>query len=137
VSRRAAVAAVVGLLVVLGVAWIAYVDYWRHGDARPLAYRDESARLRGFETSHAFTRVFRQANPRRLSVLAATGPRSSTAYRLDVVGVTEERDRVVVTLRERTPTLAHPGRAALTYPYRLLVLPNHRKPVHVHIEGRP
>ena len=133
--RRAAAAA--ALLVLLGAGWIGYVHYWRHGDAHALAYRDESGRLRGFETPRAFNRVFRQKDPRWLSVLATTGPRSSTAYRLDVVGVTEDRGRVVVTLRERTPTLAHPGRATLTYPYRLLVLPNHRKPVHVHVEGRP
>jgi hypothetical protein len=135
VSRVVVVLAVA--LAVLGAGWTAYVRYWRHGDAHALAYRDESARLSGFETTHAFTRVFRRANPGQISVLAATGPRSSTAYRLEVVGVTEERGRVVVTMREQAPTLARPGRAALTYPYRLLVLPDHRKPIHVDIEGRP
>ena len=133
-KRLAAVAAV---LVLLGAGWIAYVRLWRHGDAHPLAYRDESARIRGFETTHAVTRVFRRADPKEIALLVASGPRSSTAYGLGVVGVTEERGRVVVTLRERSPTLAHPGRATLTYPYRLLVLPNHHKPIHVHVEGRP
>ena len=132
---RAAVAAVAVVLVVAG--WAGYVRYWRHGDPRPLAFRDESAKLRGFKTPHPLARVFRARNADETSVLIASGPRSSSAYRLQVQGVVEERGRVVVRVRELTPTLAHPGRAVLTYPYRLLVLPRRDKHITVKWEGRP
>lgn len=132
---RVALAALV--VVLLGVAWIAYVRVWRHGDARPLPYRDESARLGAFETTHAVTRIFRRWTEDESAVLIASGPRSSTGYGIDVVSALRERDRILITVRERTPTLAHPGRARVTYPYRLLVFPTFDKGVHVHVEGRP
>jgi hypothetical protein len=124
-------------VVVLGAAWIAYVRVWRHGDAHPLPYRDESARLGGFETTHAVTRIFRHWSANESAVLIASGPRSSTGYGIDVVSALHERDRILLTVRERTPTLAHPGRARVTYPYRLLVFPKFDQGVRVHVEGRP
>jgi len=132
---RAAVAA--GALVVFVAGWTGYVRYWRHGDARPLGFRDESAKLRGFKTPHPLAQVFRARNAGETSVLIASGPRSSTGYRLQVQSVVEERGRVVVRVRELAPTLAHPGRARLTYPYRLLVLPHRDKHITVRWEGRP
>jgi protease stability complex PrcB-like protein len=134
VTRAAAAAAA---LVILAAGWTAYVHLWRHGDSRPLTYRDESAKLRGFRTLHPLAHVFRSRNPGETSVLVASGPRSSSAYRIEVVNVTEERGRVVVRVREHTPTLANPGRARLTYPYRLLVLPRLDKHITVKWEGRP
>ena len=131
------VAVAVGALLALAVGWTSYVHLWRHGDAHPLAYRDESARLRGFRTLHPLAHVFRSRDPNETSVLVASGPRSSTGYRLEVERVVEERGRVVVHIREHGPTLAHPGRARLTYPYRLLVLPRVDKHITVKWEGRP
>jgi|1185.fasta_scaffold614158_1 hypothetical protein len=135
-ARSAAVAGLVGL-VALAAVWVAYVHLWRRGDPRPLRYRDASARLRGFAPVRPLLRVFPAKDPNETLVLVASGPRSSDAYRLDVARVVEERGRVVVTVREHTPTLANPGHARVTYPYRLIVLPTHGKHVHVHWEGRP
>jgi PrcB C-terminal len=70
-------------------------------------------------------------------VLVAVGPRSGSGYSIRVVRVTEERERIEVELRERAPTLAHPGRAGVTYPYRLIVLPSSDKHVTVRFLGRP
>jgi len=64
--------------------------------------------------------------------LITAGPRSSTGYSLDVVRAEVERGRVYIVVREVT----EPGRAKITYPYRLLVFPKIDKPVHVHWEGR-
>ena len=136
-SRGTAAVAALVVLVALAAVWIADVQLWRRGDVRPLSYRDASTKLRGFAPVRPLLRVFPARNPKETSVLVASGPRSSTAYRLDIARVVEERGRVVVTVRERTPTRAHPGQAKITYPYRLIVLPTHDKHVHVHWEGRP
>jgi len=74
---------------------------------------------------------------RRAALLAAVGPRSSTGYAVDVVGVTERRSRIDVLLRERTPRLGERRSATLTYPYRLITIPATRKPIHFSYEGRP
>jgi hypothetical protein len=70
-------------------------------------------------------------------VLIASGARSSTGYALRVLSVTDRGDRVVVDVRERTPTLATPVKAMLTYPHRLIQLRRPGKRVVVHFEGRP
>ncbi len=74
---------------------------------------------------------------RREALLAAVGPRSSTGYDLRVVSVTEQRDRVVVLLRERTPGLRDRVTAKLTFPYRLITIPSSGKPARFRLEGRP
>ncbi len=73
----------------------------------------------------------------RTAILVAAGPRSSTAYRLDIVSVVEERRRIVVTVRERTPSLAEPGAATLTFPFRLITVERTSKPVVFDQRGRP
>jgi hypothetical protein len=70
-------------------------------------------------------------------LVVAVGPRSSTAYSLQVLRVTEQRSRVIVKLRENGPTIANPGRARITYPYRMLTFPKTHKPTFVTILGRP
>jgi hypothetical protein len=70
-------------------------------------------------------------------VLIASGARSSTGYALRVLSVTEHGDRVVVDIREETPTLDEPVTARLTYPTRLIALRRPGKRVVVHWEGRP
>jgi predicted DNA-binding transcriptional regulator YafY len=119
---------IAALLACAAAGWIAYVHVWRYGDAHPLVYR--LAALSDFETAHPFSRVTTTATEER--VLIASGPRSSTGYALEVRRAVVERARVSIVVRE----LDKPGRARVTYPYRLLVFPKLDKPVHVHWEGR-
>jgi hypothetical protein len=74
---------------------------------------------------------------RDLALLVAAGPRSSTGYAVKIAQVTEERGRVVVEVRERTPGLRDRVRARVTYPYVFVTLPRTDKPVHVDWLGRP
>lgn len=119
---------VVVVLAALAAGWVAYVHVWRDGDAHPLAYRLET--LTNFEPREPQTRVTTSRTEER--VLITAGPRSSTGSSLDVVRAEVERGRVYIVVREVT----EPGRAKITYPYRLLAFPKIDKPVHVHWEGR-
>ena len=74
---------------------------------------------------------------KRTAVLIAAGPRASSAYELEIVRVTEERRRIVVSIRERTPSLARPGAARLAFPFRLLTIGRTEKPIELDWEGRP
>jgi hypothetical protein len=74
---------------------------------------------------------------RREAVLVAAGPRSSTGYALRVVSVHETSDRLVVSVRERTPSLGEPVQARVTYPFRLITIPRISKKPFLHWEGRP
>jgi hypothetical protein len=74
---------------------------------------------------------------RREAYLVAAGPRSSTGYSLEIVGVRDTGSRIVVTVHERTPSLGDPVRARVTYPYRLITLPRSDKPVKLKWPGRP
>ena len=120
--------AVVIVLAALATGWVAYDHLWLHGDARPLAYRLET--LTNFQPLEPQTRVTTSGKEER--VLITPGPRSSTGYSLEVERAEVERGRVYIVVREMT----EPGRAEITYPYRLLVFPKIDKPVHVHWEGR-
>lgn len=71
------------------------------------------------------------------AVLIATGPRSSTGYALRVLRVKEQRDRVVVVVRERAPSLGDRVQARVTYPYRLIVFSRIPKLVTIDYLGRP
>jgi hypothetical protein len=71
------------------------------------------------------------------AVLIASGARSSTGYALHVLSVTDHGGRVVVAVREETPTLNEPVTARLTYPRRLIVLRRPGKRVSVRWQGRP
>jgi hypothetical protein len=121
-------AAVIALLAVLAAGWIAYVHIWRYGDARSLSYHFEN--VPGFETPRAAVRVTHAGDDEH--VLITSGPRSSTGYSIEVTRALVERGRISIVVRE----LHRPGRAKITYPYRLLVFRDLGKPVHVHWEGR-
>lgn len=121
-------AIVIAALAAGAAGWVAYVHLWRYGDARPLVYR--LGTLDDFETAHPFSRVTTTATEER--VLIASGPRSSSGYALEIRRAVVERGRLYIVVRE----LDKPGRARVTYPYRLLVFPKLDKPVHVHWEGR-
>ena len=120
--------AVIVVLGALAAGWIAYVHQWRYGDARPLAYHFEQ--VPGFETPRAAVRVTHVGGNEH--VLITSGPRSSTGYSIQVRRALVERGRISIVVRE----LDKPGRARITYPYRLLVFRDLGKPVHVHWEGR-
>jgi PrcB C-terminal len=137
--------------------WVGY-EHWHSSGGHPIAWRDRSAELRGARFSKAVARTFRDraelerflaelpgkpVQPpavdfnRDLALLVAAGPRSSTGYAVTIVGAKEERGRVAVEVRERTPSLRDRVRARVTYPYVFVSLPQTAKPVHVDWLGRP
>lgn len=137
-------------------AWLAWQGLWAHGGDTPLAWRDLTSRtlaepprseLRVFGSRDDLERALREGGrsatvppidfARREAILVAAGPRSSSAYRLEVVAVTEERRRIVVSVRERTPTPADPGAARLTFPFRLITIARRGKDVTLDWRGRP
>ena len=137
---------------VAAVGWLAWTA-WAHGDDRPLAWRDltdrtlaepERSQLVSFQDARSLRDgLGESATPppidfrEHTAVLIAAGPRSSSAYALEVVRVTEERRRIVVSIRERTPSLARPGAARLAFPFRLLTIGRTEKPIELDWEGRP
>jgi len=148
----------VAVVVVVAAAagWLGWQELWARGGDRPLAWRDLTERtlaepprseLRVFrsreELRDALTEGGRSATvppidfSRREAILISAGPRSSGAYELEVVAVTEERRRIVVEVRERTPSLARPGAARLTFPFRLITIERRDKDVALDWRGRP
>jgi hypothetical protein len=121
-------AVVIAALAACATGWVAYVHFWRYGDARPIVYR--LGTLHDFESAHPFSRVTTTGTEER--VLIASGPRSSSGYALEVRRAVVERGRISIVVRE----LDKPGSAGVTYPYRLLVFSKLDKPVHVHWEER-
>lgn len=102
-----------------------------------------------FHTRTALMDILERANPgRRIRVppidfarqevyLVAAGPRSSTGYDLRIVRVQDDGGRVLVFVREQTPSLGDPVNARVTYPFRLIALPRSDKPVKLKWLGRP
>ena len=146
-----------GLAAIAAVAggWLLYTHAWRDTHARPLAYRDLTSELH-VQPAGSFVRRFRERGQlddyvrragtlpapridfaREEAVLVSAGPRSSTGYEVSVVKAVRERGRIVLTVRERTPSLADPGRPRVTYPYRLVVFRRTDVPVYVRWLGRP
>jgi hypothetical protein len=153
-SSRSAAVVVAVLLAVCG--WLAWQELWAHGGDRPLPWRDVSARtlaepqrsqLAVFGSREELGAALRQDGrsatippidfATREAILVAAGPRSSDAFELDVVAVTEERRRIVVAVRERAPSLGRPGAARLTFPFRLITIERRDKPVTLDWRGRP
>jgi hypothetical protein len=149
--------------VAAAVAFAVGFPFYRHlveqGGGRPLRWTDLTAEVGPIPFSHAtsggFSRrrrllkALRKAVPGRLpalpaidflhrrAVLAAAGPRSSTGYDLRIVRVVEERSRIVVVVRELTPSLGQPVQARITYPYRLITIPRTGRTVTFEWQGRP
>jgi len=135
---------------------LAWQQLWAHAGDRPLAWSDLTAQTIA-EPLRSELRVFRSREALREhlgaggrsatlpaldferldAVLVAAGPRSSSAYGLEVVAVTEERRRIVVSVRERGPSLARPGTARLTFPFRLIAIERRGKDVTLDWRGRP
>lgn len=128
-------------------------------EARPVPYVDltrsvgqlEFTRITRdhFESRAELMKVLERNNPgreielppidfaQRSTYLVAAGPRSSTGYELRVVEVRDEGDRLVVVVREDTPSLGDPVAARVTYPFRLISLPRTDEPVKLKWLGRP
>jgi hypothetical protein len=60
---------------------------------------------------------------KRQLLLVSTGPRSSTGYSIDVLGVAERDGKITVGVKEVYPGIDDPVEARVTHPYRLLSLP--------------
>ena len=130
------------------------------GGSKPIAYDDITSQLRGrvefprlvrsiFHTRADFVSYLEDTMPGRApsvpaidfahreAILIASGPRSSTGYKLRVVSVRETRDRVAVNVKETSPQLGEPVTARLTYPFVLITIPQNAKSLFLHFEGRP
>jgi PrcB C-terminal len=116
------------VLAALVAGWVAYVHEWRYGGVRPLVYR--LGKVHGYMPRRPGFRVTTTGDVER--VLITSGPRSSSGYSIQVQRAIVERSRVWIAVRE----IDKPGRAEITYPYRLLVFRKIDKPVHIHWEGR-
>jgi hypothetical protein len=142
--------------VAAAAGWLAWQELWARGGDRPLAWRDLTSRtlaepprsqLRVLGSRAELEAALREDGrsatlpaidfSRREAILVAAGPRSSSAYGLEVLAVTEERRRVVVSIRERTPSLANPGVARLTFPFRLITIARRGKEAILDWRGRP
>ena len=124
-----------------------------------MPYRDISSQLRGYEPPRLAREVFtnraelakylRHTVPtghtrmprvdwaHREPILVASGPRSSTGYSLHVVSLYARGGRLVLTVKERTPSLGEPVTARVTYPFVLITVPRTDKSLLLHFQGRP
>lgn len=111
-----------------------------------VAWRDLSAQVGPLSISGLERRLFREQEQldrylaraqarerptvdfsRRQLLLVSTGPRSSTGYSIEILGVEEQDGELTVRVREATPGLDDRVEARVTYPYRLLSLPAGRE----------
>ncbi len=148
--RRAVVALVVVFVVAGG--WIEYSELWNHGGSKPVAWRNLPAALGAPLSKPVFLR-FRKARylenylggaalphvdfSRDEVLLAAVGARSSTGYSVRIESISDQRSRIVVRVREATPSLSDHVVARVTYPYTLATIPQSAKRVHFIWLGRP
>ena len=130
--------AAAAIAIVVLVAWLL-----RGEESRPVAWRDLTAQTGTLRLSDRENRLFREqaalaryltqagarGEPPQIDfsrhqlLLVSPGPRSSTGYEVEVLGVSERGGEITVSVRERTPTLQDRVEARVTHPYRLLSLP--------------
>jgi hypothetical protein len=126
---------------------------WPEAEVRSVAWSDLSAEVGPLMITRETRRLFRERRPlaeylaaaggrapgvdleRRQLLLISPGPRSSTGYSIDVLGVRERGEQLTVAVRERTPGADERVVARVTFPYRLLSLPA-GKDVYVDWRGR-
>ncbi len=116
------------------------------GRNEAVAWRDLSAQVGPLSISGLERRLFREQGQldrylaraqaresptvdfsKRQLLLVSTGPRSSTGYSIEILGVEERDGEVTVRVREASPGLDDRVEARVTYPYRLLSLPAGKK----------
>ena len=88
-------------------------------------FRDQEQLERYLARAHARETPTVDFSNRQL-LLVSTGPRSSTGYAIEIVGVEEQDRTITVRVREVSPRLGDRVEARVTYPYRLLSLPADR-----------
>ena len=138
------IAAAVAILIALGYA----KQRRMHADVRPLPFQYVDAgrlqlaapiakRIRLQQTADKILGPGHLRIPQgRMAVVLSPGPRSSTGYSVRVLSVIEERSRIVVRVREETPSLHDRVQPVVTYPYRVILIPALHKGVLVRWEGR-
>ena len=144
------------LFAAAALGWLAWQSLWAHGGDAPLPWVDLTSRTLA-QPARAGVWAFRTRKPllrelnasdrlatvpaidfsRHMAILVSSGARSSTAYRLEIVKIIEERRRILVVARERAPSLARPGAATLTFPFRLITIERRGKRVTLELDGRP
>jgi protease stability complex PrcB-like protein len=129
------------------------------GLGTPVAYRNISSQLHGYEPPRLAREVFtsrdelakylRHTVPggdvrmpnvdwaRREAILVASGPRSSTGYSLRVVSLFARGSRLALTVKEGTPSLGELVAAKITYPFVLITVLRTSKSLLLHFQGRP
>ena len=124
------------------------------GKSEPVVWRDLSAQVgplsigglerRLFRDQEQFEGYLERARARRTPtvdfskrqvLLVSTGPRSSTGYSIQVLGVEERDGELTVRVKELSPGLEDRVEPQVTFPYRLLSLPAGRE-VYVDWLGR-
>ena len=125
--------------------WLAFDRLYGRGGDRPLEWRNLTGEVASARFPRPVERVVESRADldgllpgapaidftRRRGLLVALGPRSSSGYALEVESVREERRRIVVRVRERSPSLGEAARPRVTYPFLLITLPRGQKPVEV------
>jgi len=144
------------LFAAAALGWLAWQSLWAGGRGAPLLGVDLTPRTLA-QPARAGVWAFRAREPllrelnasdrpatvpaidfsRQMAILVSSGARSSTAYQLEIVKIVEERRRIVIIARERAPSLAKPGAATLTFPFRLITIERRGKSVTLEWEGRP
>jgi len=159
-SRSTSTSTRLAVLAATAAALAGGVAYRAAGDdvVGQVPWQDVSGELRGLEVPQPVFRVIRHASmleelqrelepgvpPRSLDVdyaakelvFASQGPRSSTGYGVEVVGVEELRRTVLVTVRETSPSLGDDVRPGVTYPFALIEIPRVDKHVHIRWQDR-
>jgi PrcB C-terminal len=115
------------------------------GTSEPVAWRDFSVQVGPLSIAGTERRLFRDQEQlerylaraharetptvdfsKRQLLLVSTGPRSSTGYSIEILGVEEQGGKITVRVREVSPRLDDRVEARVTYPYRLLSVPADR-----------
>jgi len=131
-------------------AWLLVDKLTGSGASHPLPWRDLTAQtgplilprgltrefisepqLAAYLRSRGGTHIPHVGFPTIRAALITLGPRSSTAYSIQVVGVRADGEHVVVSVQRQNATLANPGQPKLTFPYRLIALPTTGKRIHL------
>jgi hypothetical protein len=129
------------------------------GAGTQVPYRDVTSELHGYQPPRVAREVFKSRTElvkylrkvtfgrrmrvpaidwaHREAILVATGPRSSTGYSLHVVKLLADGGQLVLTVRERTPSLGEAVSARVTYPFVLITVARTSKSLVLHFQGRP
>jgi hypothetical protein len=106
------------------VAWLAYVKVYVPSGGRSIAWSEAVYTSRAVEP-----RFDAQTVSGEVLVVIELGPRSSTGYAVEITRVEEQRGRVLVVARERSPRLGDKTQPRVTFPALALTFRDVGKPV--------